>query len=263
MAGSGDSRKRAGFTLIELLVIIAILAILLALLVPSLGHARQLAVRAYCASNLHNIGTALSAYVSEHAGWWPPAGVFFWAKDGPYVSRGSWAIVIHDYLGIEIPDGMTLSQFKVYLNHYSGVSYCPNTYACQSPTWEYVEKLDGAISYDATTGERSSTGNGGWIDYGTPSGPTYPNDFYPIGGADRSALDARRYSGMLAGSVVMFESVTHPVGAPYTSWYSRPRPHWAFHRDYRHFGTGNFLFADAHVQTFEFGQAFNDDWVPQ
>ncbi len=58
-------RRAAGFTLIELLVVIAIIAILLALLTPSLSKAKELAHNALCKSNLHNQGTLVLLYASD------------------------------------------------------------------------------------------------------------------------------------------------------------------------------------------------------
>lgn len=57
---------RRGFTLIELLVVVAIIALLISILLPSLKGARDQAKRAVCMSNLHSMSHALHGYVTEH-----------------------------------------------------------------------------------------------------------------------------------------------------------------------------------------------------
>ena len=72
--GSGNHRCLAkvgpagsiGFTLIELLVVLAIIALLIAMIVPTLARARMLARRAACLGALSTVGKAALLYESEY-----------------------------------------------------------------------------------------------------------------------------------------------------------------------------------------------------
>jgi type II secretory pathway pseudopilin PulG len=57
--------------LIELLVVIAIIALLLALLAPSLDRAKELTRRVVCASNLRQIHTGIFTYADANDQWLP------------------------------------------------------------------------------------------------------------------------------------------------------------------------------------------------
>ena len=62
---------RQHFTLLELLMVIAVIAILAGLLMPSLNSAREQARRTKCSSNLRQIGLGLELYASGNRGWLP------------------------------------------------------------------------------------------------------------------------------------------------------------------------------------------------
>lgn len=66
----GRQLSRA-FTLIELLVVVAIIALLLAILLPSLGKAREQSRRTVCGSGMHQVHVCMSAYQVEYKGQYP------------------------------------------------------------------------------------------------------------------------------------------------------------------------------------------------
>lgn len=61
-----------GFTLIELLVVVAIIAILIAILMPSLSGARKQASRVSCLTILRQLQTASDIYANEYNNWYVP-----------------------------------------------------------------------------------------------------------------------------------------------------------------------------------------------
>jgi prepilin-type processing-associated H-X9-DG protein/prepilin-type N-terminal cleavage/methylation domain-containing protein len=90
MSNSIKDSSRPAFTIVELLVVIGIIAVLLSLLMPALTKARASARTVQCASNLHQITTAMIAYANQYHGAFPPSSIqikqFWYQKD----KLGSW-----------------------------------------------------------------------------------------------------------------------------------------------------------------------------
>ncbi len=77
----GDCR---GFTLIELLVVVAIIALLVSILLPSLNGARRSAKAVKCAANLRSVGQAFATYLAENRGVYPPSYIYASDAGGGY-----------------------------------------------------------------------------------------------------------------------------------------------------------------------------------
>jgi prepilin-type N-terminal cleavage/methylation domain-containing protein/prepilin-type processing-associated H-X9-DG protein len=65
--------KKKAFTLIELLVVVGIISVLIALLMPALGQARESARATFCLNNLCQIGLAMVYYGNDYNDMYPPS----------------------------------------------------------------------------------------------------------------------------------------------------------------------------------------------
>lgn len=75
------------FTLIELLVVVAIIALLIAILLPSLKRAKENARRLKCATNQRQLITAARVYADENINFMPSPN-WGWPRGNPGLPRG-------------------------------------------------------------------------------------------------------------------------------------------------------------------------------
>ena len=79
---------RRAFTLVELLVVIGIIAILIAILLPTLQKARDQSLRTKCAAHMRNVGQSIYIYANDNKGKLPQHnGGSNWLWDIPFPTR--------------------------------------------------------------------------------------------------------------------------------------------------------------------------------
>ncbi len=120
---------RRGFSLIDLLVSIAVIALLISIMSPTVKSVRETARRVVCGSNVRQVGLGISMYADNHADE-VPYSVF----TGKVIPKSGYAAQPEEMirLYVEAPnktsfnwDGLGLLYSQQYLNT-PGVFYCPS-----------------------------------------------------------------------------------------------------------------------------------------
>src|SRR3984957_1996510 len=97
------SGQGTGFTLIELLVVIAIIAILAAMLLPTLAKAKDKARTASCISNMRQWGLAIQLYLGDNGDRIPRDGMDMNAQfpgvSGAAFDQNAWFNTVPELVG--------------------------------------------------------------------------------------------------------------------------------------------------------------------
>ncbi len=142
-------RSPRGFTLIELLVVVAIIAILVALLIPAIGVVRGQAHSARCASNLRMLTIATLAYASDNE------------QTLPYLDEGSghgWVRKSYDYLD-------QLYRDNVYKGN--SVYLCPHAVSSIPNPWLFISRFSFHFSMNDALCGIWRTSDNNWMNNGT------------------------------------------------------------------------------------------------
>jgi prepilin-type N-terminal cleavage/methylation domain-containing protein/prepilin-type processing-associated H-X9-DG protein len=123
---------RGAFTLIELLVVIAIIAILAALLLPTLARAKAKAKRIQCLSNQRQLATAAMLYATDAQGLLPANG----RSDYPDPQRRLWVQgYFYDQVSVTNTSYITSPQYALFSEYIKTV----NPYVCPSDPSEVTD----------------------------------------------------------------------------------------------------------------------------
>ncbi len=120
---SRNRTARCGFTLIELLVVISIIALLVGILLPALGAARETARATVCLSNTKQLGTGFYAYATDNKMRMPWCFITYGALDkGFYYDLLIDGGYLPDGRANDWPNGFTQDDIR---GAYKGIWHCP------------------------------------------------------------------------------------------------------------------------------------------
>lgn len=264
-------KRTKGFTLIELLVVVSIIALLLAVLIPSLNKARALAKRIICSHHIHTFGVANSMYETTYGVYAP---VCYDTLLPPlYPGAGQ----IDRYEGIWFSNKafrkfLQIDSYRSVGNKndddYESLLDAPKEFTCPS---DRISKYRSNISDDNVL---LSYGYN-LTDWVEEAWPNWPNDFYAGHGPGAVKTPSEKlafidapdwwvqwvnadYSGVVIGA----DNCWDRWGQQTIDFYKRPPRNIHGPVFYRHDEGANVGFYDGHVEYMKKEAIFNhQNWV--
>jgi prepilin-type N-terminal cleavage/methylation domain-containing protein/prepilin-type processing-associated H-X9-DG protein len=230
-------KKRNGFTLIELLVVVAIIAVLIALLLPSLSQAREKAKQVVCGTSKQQIGIAVTMYTQDNQDSFP--------SNNPYTCEYAITTVNMDWMADPI---------RFFLGRYIPTY---DLFICPSGPHDPYFQSGNTTAYKATTTFFSNTlaGVASWV-----PGPAKPVKVSMVANPVQTV--------MTGDSTYATNMIWSPTATVINDYYR-----WGFHDPLRfscngakdvkdnlyHSGGYNIGFVDGHSSWFKAGKKEIDD----
>ncbi|NIA21736.1 MAG: DUF1559 domain-containing protein [Anaerolineaceae bacterium] len=247
--------KRKAFTLVELLMVVAIIALLLAILMPALSGVFRQGVAVQCGANLHQIGLGLAQYRSQNKGYFPggrPAsstGAVMNAGNGRKI-RPRWYVHLWPTMGPPFDEPSTTDQRQTLDNP---------AYMCPAVPWDDERNFPYGYNYQFLGNNRNNLAGTDTINY-----PVSMNDIKVASrtvvaadsmgtAADYAEADRQPYSPK-SGDFDRYGNHGWTLDPPHLPGgnYVSANPNVSGHRssvDARHNGQANVLFADGHIDS--------------
>jgi prepilin-type N-terminal cleavage/methylation domain-containing protein len=237
-------RRLFGFTLIELLVVIAIIAILAALLLPSLNSGRILAKRISCASNMRQCGVLFTAYCGDNNDMTPDLDCY-----------RQWELAS----GLSYVAAATIP--STWQRTIKGLFLCPGF--VPSTQCDFFNN-----SYPLTYGSSPASDPSGGGVWWLASGRAQSRRLSQVVDGSVIVLDSRAeyaynrcYARMGAGEAV--NSTVSKCNSYLTYMASSPISQNGMPAYEDHNWQSNFLFKDGHVATYKAGKQFDSAFKPK
>jgi prepilin-type N-terminal cleavage/methylation domain-containing protein len=136
-------QAKTGFTLVELLVVISIIALLLSVLMPALGKAREQARLLTCQANCKQVSTFISLYQADNTGGVPVI-LNQWIYTNVAAPHKWLSAALRNYAGIknlppELDPSKSWNTDALYLKYCS--LYLPKCFACPFTRGKDAAKL--------------------------------------------------------------------------------------------------------------------------
>lgn len=215
------------FTLIELLMVIGIIALLAAMLLPTLRNAKEKGKQMSCLSNMKQINVAFMQYDIDGNGWFPANAV---ADTAPV---GSWCYSLSSYLGMPWPDSN-----PYYPTGGTPIFYCPSAKEAVKDIYTQIPSMNPLyyLSYGYNRAQHEIRAGADWYTVRS-SKISKPQiflmlaDYEVISTSGKGYPDGSNYSSVTYSRVGWYNS----FGYWHTEQYA-----------YRHGGKLNMAFADGH-----------------